>query len=66
LPCYNCGEKEKKSISIKLTDETFPLCSFCQKVGRGAAPRRKQRAIKVKEAKKQNQPKKLQKAKSES
>ena len=34
-----------------MTEEDFPLCKFCQKLGRGAGTRRKSRVIKPKPVK---------------
>ena len=53
LPCFYCGEKEEQKMALKLTDESFPLCIFCQKKGLGAGTRRRPRAITVKPKNKQ-------------
>jgi hypothetical protein len=35
LPCYYCGDVEQNNLSSLQTDEHFPLCNACQKMGRG-------------------------------
>jgi hypothetical protein len=48
LPCFYCGEVEQKNLFSLITEEAFPLCFSCQKMGRGAGVRRKSRVIKPK------------------
>ena len=58
LPCSYCGEKDPLKISSTLSDAEYPLCKQCPESGRGAAPRRKSRKLKVKATKQINPAKK--------
>ena len=62
LPCFYCGELEQRKLFSLMTEDSFPLCKACQKVGRGAGARRKSRIIKPKPMKmiKPTKPKKKQ------
>ena len=61
LPCFYCGDVDEGNLVAKLTDESFPLCSFCQKRGRGVGSRRKSRKIKPQILKMKKPVKRLQK-----
>ena len=48
LPCFYCGEVDQNKLAFLMTEEAYPLCLSCQKIGRGVGVRRKSRAIKPK------------------
>ena len=48
LPCFYCGDSQEGEMVSKLTDESYPLCGSCHRVGRGAGSRRKSRVVKPK------------------
>ena len=58
VPCFYCGEKDRPKMSSTLSDAEYSLCKLCQESGRGAAPRRKSRKLKVKATKQRNPAKK--------
>ena len=64
LPCYYCGDLEQKNLFSLQTDEHFPLCHACQKMGRGHGLRRKSRAIKTAAVKPKKKPKQVSKKSS--
>ena len=48
LPCFYCGENDQNKQFSLVTEEAYPLCFSCQKMGRGVGVRRKSRVIKPK------------------
>ena len=51
LPCFYCGEEDPRRLFSMMTEEDFPLCKACHKLGRGVGTRRKSRVIKPKPVK---------------
>ena len=48
LPCFYCGEFELREMFSVMSEDSFPLCKACHKLGRGEGAKRKSRVIKPK------------------